>query len=161
VYPFAVRPGQQGWRVDSNTAASFDDAAKTLEYSMNFTHSILWKRTVATLVMVTASLLVMSATSFAQGHGLRNHQRQERYYNGHASRGHQQAEWRSYNNSDYYNNDHSNDGYYNNRHGYSSGVYNNRHGNGGAYYNGGYNTRRPHYDSGSFGNRLHHAFGGH
>lgn len=119
---------------------------------MNFKHSGLWKRVAAMFVLAMASLLVMTATSFAQGHSqgherrdLKDHQRQERYYN----------------NGGYYDDSHSNSGYYNNGHsngGYpNNGSYNGGHNNGGYYNNG----RRPHYDSGSFGNRLHHAFGGH
>ena len=120
---------------------------------MNFLHSGLWKRVAAMFVLATASLLVMTATSFAQGHDqgherreLKDHQRQERYYNhGYATRDHQRAERGGYNNNGgYYGNGHSNNGYYNN-----------------GLSNGGYYTRRPHYDSRSFGNRLHHAFGGH
>lgn len=52
---------------------------------MNFLHSGLWKRVAAMFVLATASLLVMTATSFAQGHDqgherreLKDHQRQER-----------------------------------------------------------------------------------
>ena len=52
---------------------------------MNFLHSGLWKRVAAVFVLATASLLVMTATSFAQGHDqgherreLKDHQRQER-----------------------------------------------------------------------------------
>lgn len=153
---------------------------------MNFTDLGWWKRTAAMFVLMTASLLVMSATSFAQGHSqgherrdLKDHQRQERYYsgNGHATRDHQRAERDQlrheqrderrggyYNNGGYYGNGHSSNGYYNNGHsnngGYRNGGYYN-----GAYYgghgNGGYYTRRRHYDSGSFRNRLHHASGGH
>lgn len=149
---------------------------------MSSTNPNWLKRTAAMFFLVAASLLAMSATSFAQGHSqrherrdLKDHQRQERYYygNDHATRDHQRAERdqlkheqraeRSggyYNNGGYYGNGHSNDGYYNN-----GGYYSNGHSNGG-YYNGGhgnsgYYTRRRHYDSGSFGNRLHHAFGGH
>jgi hypothetical protein len=162
---------------------------------MSFTNPNWWKRTAAMVALAAASLLVMTATSFAQGHSqsherrdLKDHQRQERYYNGnsYATRDHQRAERDQlkheqraerrggyynngyYNNGGYYGNSHSNNGYYN------DGYYNNGHGNGsynnGGYYNGSYYgghgnssyyTRRPHYDSGSFGNRLHHAFGGH
>lgn len=32
VYPFAVRPGQQGWRVGSNHAAEFNDAVQHWRY---------------------------------------------------------------------------------------------------------------------------------
>jgi hypothetical protein len=154
---------------------------------MSFTNSNWWKRTAAMFALATASLLVMTATSFAQGHSqgherrdLKDHQRQERYYdNGYATRNHQSAERGQlkheqraeqnggyYNNGGYYGNGHSNNGYYNNSHsngGYYNGgypnnsYYNNGYGNGGYYNNG----RRPHYDSRSFGNRLHHAFGGH
>jgi hypothetical protein len=132
---------------------------------MNFTHSGLWKRTAAMFVLATASLLVMSATSFAQGHSqgherrdLKDHQQQERYYdNGYATRDHQRAERGGYNNNGgYYGNGHSNNGYSNNGHS-NGGYYNSGYPNNGYYNNG----RRPHYDSGSFGNRLHHAFGGH
>ncbi len=156
---------------------------------MNFTHSSLWKRTAAMFLLATASLLVMTATSFAQGHSqgherrdLKDHQRQERYYdNGYATRDHQRAgrdqlkhEQRDerrrgyYNNGGYNNSGYNNSGYYNNG-GYNNGGHNNGgyyngngHANNGYYNNGGYyNGRRPHYDSGSFRNRLHHAFGGH
>ena len=157
---------------------------------MNFTYSSLLKRIAAMFVLATASLLIMSATSFAQGHDqgherrdLKDHQRQERYYDGndHATRDHQRAERDQlkheqrderrggydngyFNNGGYYNNGHSNNGgYYDNSHsngGYNNGGYYNDGYNGG-HGNGGYYTRRPHYDSGSFGNRLHHAFGGH
>jgi hypothetical protein len=137
---------------------------------MNFTHSNWLKRAATMFALATASLLVLTATSFAQRHSqgherrdLKDHQRQERYYygNDHATRDHQRAERDQlkheqrderrgsynggyYNNGGYYGSGHSNNGYYNNGHG------------SGRYY-----TRRPHYDSGSFGNRLHHAFGGH
>lgn len=123
---------------------------------MNFLHSGLWKRVAAMFVLATASLLVMTATSFAQGHDqgherrdLKGHQRQARYYdNGYATRDHQRAERGGYNNNGgYYGNGHSNNS--------NNGYYNNGRSNGGYY------TRRGHYDSGSFGNRLHHTFGGH
>lgn len=158
---------------------------------MNFLHSGLWRRTATMFVLATASLLVMSTTSFAQGHSqgherrdLKDHQRQERYYegNGHATRDHQRAERDQlrheqrderrggyYNSGGYYGNGHSNNGRSNGGY-YNDGYSNNDHGNG-SYYNdgyynngrsnGSYYTRRRHYDSGSFGNRLHHAFGGH
>jgi hypothetical protein len=161
---------------------------------MNFTNLKWLKRTAAMVALATASLMVLTATSFAQGHSqsherrdLKDHQRQERYYDGnsYATRDHQAAErdqlkyeQRAERRGGYYNNGYYNGGYYSNGHSnngyYNDGYYNNGHGNGGynngGYYNGGYNgghgngsyyTRRPHYDSGSFGNRLHHAFGGH
>jgi hypothetical protein len=154
---------------------------------MNFKQSNWWKRAAAMFVLATASLLLLTATSFAQGHDqgherrdLKDHQRQERYYggNGYATRDHQSAErdqlkheQRAERNGGYYNNGGYNNGSYNNG-GYghanngnynNGGYYNgNGHANNGYYNNGGYyNGRRPHYDSGSFGNRLHHAFGGH
>lgn len=153
---------------------------------MNFPYSGLWKRAAAMFVLATASLLVMTATSFAQGHDqgherrdLKDHQRQERYYdNGYATRDHQRAERDLFkheqrderrggynNNGGYYDNGHSNNGNYNNGHS-NGGYYNGGYPNNG-YYNGGhnnggyYNNGRRHYDSGSVGNRLHHAFGGH
>ena len=138
---------------------------------MNFTNLKWLKRTAAMVALATASLMVLTATSFAQGHSqsherrdLKDHQRQERYYNGnsYATRDHQRAErdqlkheQRAERRGGYYNNGYyNNGGYYGNSHS-NNGYYNNGHGSG-RYY-----TRRPHYDSGSFGNRLHHAFGGH
>ncbi len=119
---------------------------------MNFTHSSWIKRAAAMFVLATASLLVMTATSFAQGHSqgherrdLKDHQRAERNQFKYEQRAERNG---YYNNGGYYGNGHSNSGYYNNGH------------NNGYYNNGGYYTRRGHYDSGSFGNRLRHAFGG-
>jgi len=154
---------------------------------MNFTDLGWWKRTAAMLALAPASLLVMSATSFAQGHSqgherrdLKDHQRQERYYNGngHGTRDHQRAERDQlrheqrderrggyYNNGGYYGNGHSNNGYYNNGHS-NGGYYNGGYSNNG-YYNGGhsngsyYNNGRRHYDRGRFRNRLRHSSSGH
>lgn len=128
---------------------------------MNFTHSSWIKRAAAMFVLATASLLVMTATSFAQGHSQRHERRdqqQERYYNNGGSYGNGHTNNGYNNNGGYYNsnghanNGHNNGGYYN-----GNGHANNGYNNNGGYYN----RRRPHYDSGSFGNRLHHAFGGH
>lgn len=121
---------------------------------MNFKHTGALKRITFMFMFGAATLLGVSATSYAQGHDqrherrdLKDHQRQERYNNGgnYSTRDHQQTERRDLKHEQ---RDERSGGYYNNG-GYKNGGYNN-----GGYNNGGYNN------GGYYGNGNGHANNG-